>query len=63
MTDAEQDARRYRYIRDALAQMHSPKMNGEHSWRVGFLRSRGSTFDIAIDRAIEERENERDTQT
>lgn len=50
------DAKRYRFLRDHFAQMHSPHMGGEHSWRFrgGWLacKMRGPTFDQAVDAAM-----------
>lgn len=52
------DAERWRYVRDHLAQMHSPKMNSQHSWRFRpVYRHTGKTVSEAIDKAIEEHEN------
>lgn len=51
----ERDAARYRYIRDVLAQMRSPKMNGQHSWHVRSIYGTGQTFDAAIDMTMAER--------
>jgi hypothetical protein len=56
------DAARYRYIRDNLAQMHSPQMDGEHGWRIrnigGWWRLTGPTLDAAIDRMIKKLEEQ-----
>lgn len=48
------DADRWEYVRDVLAQMHSPHMGGEHAYRFRPFLGRGPTFTAAIDRAIEE---------
>ena len=48
-----EESRRWRYVRDELAQMHSPKMNNEHSWRFRPLyHDTGPTVDAAIDKAF-----------
>ena len=50
----EADAARWRYVRDNLAQMHSPKMDGQHSYRFNSLHGfRGNSVEEAIDKAIE----------
>jgi len=49
------DAARWAYVRDNLVRMHSPKMNGQHSYRFSPLyRYTGQTIEIAIDKAIED---------
>ena len=48
------DARRWQYVRDNLAQSHSVKMDGQHSWRFRSLfGATGPTIDEAVDNAIE----------
>lgn len=49
--DDAMDAIRYRYIEKHLAQMTSPKMNGEHHWNVRPLYTTGITFGTALDKA------------
>ena len=48
-----EDAARFRFIRDHVAQMHSPDMSGQHCWRwnPGWLGQWiiGPTFTDAID--------------
>lgn len=52
----QQDAERYRYIRDALVRLGSPKMDNQHYWHFGTLKAgRGPTFDAAIDMEMRER--------
>jgi len=61
MADDTQDAERYRFLRDSLFRMHSPKMNGQHSWTVqggGWLRLRGPNLDDAVDAAMKKLRDE-----
>jgi hypothetical protein len=48
-------AARWEWLSDQ-AQMHSPHMGGRHSWRIpgSAIRTRGPTFDAAIDAAMKE---------
>ncbi len=51
--DIEADARRWQYVRDNLAQMNSPKMHGQHTWRFRTpYYFTGNTIASAIDKAI-----------
>ena len=45
------NAERYEWIRDNLAQMYSPNMDGSYRWRCRNNPLFGKTFDEAIDRA------------
>ncbi len=54
--DLAQDAERYRYIRDVLVRLGSPKMDSQHYWHFNTLKAgRGPTFDAAIDMEMRER--------
>jgi len=48
------DAERYAFIRDNLAQVHSPKMSGKKSYRFRTLRGEGLSFDEVIDALMAE---------
>lgn len=48
------DAERYQFIKEHLAQIHSPKMDGSHSWRFRPLYYRGPTLDAALDAAMKD---------
>ena len=48
------DAARYRFIRDNLAQVHSPKMSGHKSYRFRAPRGEGHSLDEVVDRLIAE---------
>ena len=48
------NASRWAFVRDNLAQMHSPHMNGMHSYRFRPLRGRGPTVDEAVDNQMRE---------
>jgi len=47
------DAVRWMFVRGDLAQMHSPKMDGQHSYRFRPLRCKGTTVDEAIDKEMD----------
>jgi len=51
--DIMSDAVRWMFVRGDLAQMHSPKMDGQHSYRFHHLRCTGSTVDEAIDKQMD----------
>ena len=46
------DARRWDYVRGNLAQILSPKMDGQHSYRFRMLRATGCSVDEAVDKEI-----------
>ncbi|ESH90754.1 hypothetical protein B551_0222550 [Cupriavidus sp. HPC(L)] len=52
--ELEQDAARYRFLRDTAIQVQSYKM-GNPNWLFGGMELRGPTFDAAIDAARKEK--------
>lgn len=50
---ARKNEERWNHVVEHMARMHSPKMDGQHSWSmIGYHKLRGSTFTEAIDTAI-----------
>lgn len=49
----EQDAARWRYVREELAQAMDARMDGTFVWRFRSPRGRGATIDEVIDNLIE----------
>jgi hypothetical protein len=52
--DCIKDAARWNYVREVLAQLRSPKMDGQHSWWIRAPRTCGTTIDEALDRLMQE---------
>ena len=51
------DAKRYRFIRDALVQGMDPRMDGTMIFRIRTPQGRGHSIDEVIDNLIMEAEN------